>query len=141
MNEKIRNEDRLFSFDDLLKNLKNEEFKMTQNDKVINYVKNKNTQEINENSNDENVDESKLKIENSKNNSYYRCDEFDHIANDCKHKKSKCHNCDRINHLRNNCRSEKKKSKENDKDDSFSKNKNKVVYDIKTINFISKLST
>ena len=39
MNEKTRNDDKLFSFDDLLKNLKNKEFKMTQNDKMINYVK------------------------------------------------------------------------------------------------------
>ena len=42
LNEKIRNDDRFLSFDDLLKNLKNEKFRMTQNDKTINYVKNKN---------------------------------------------------------------------------------------------------
>ena len=90
LNEKIRNENRFLSFDDLLKNLKNEEFRMTQNDKTINYVKNKNTQKTIENS--ENADESKSKIkteiENSENNSCYRCDKFDHISNDCKHKKA-----------------------------------------------------
>ena len=111
LNEKIRKKDKFLSFDDLLKNLKYKEFKMTQNDKMINYVKNKNTQKTNENSENENVDESKSKVEDSKDNSCYWCDEFDHIANDYKHKKSKCHNCDEIDHLRNNCRNEKKKLK------------------------------
>ena len=41
-NEKIRNNDKLFTFENLLKNLKNEKSRMTQNDKMINYVKNKN---------------------------------------------------------------------------------------------------
>ena len=113
LNEKTRNEDKLFSFDDLLKNLKNEEFRMTQNDKTINYVKNKNIQKTIENSENVNESESKTEteIEDSKNNSCYRCDKSDHISNDCKHKKAKCHDCDKIDHLRNSCRSEKKNQK------------------------------
>ena len=61
LNEKTRNENRLFLFDDLLKNLKNEKFRMTQNDKMINYVKNKNIQKTIENS--ENADKSESKSE------------------------------------------------------------------------------
>ena len=105
LNEKIRKKDKFLSFDDLLKNLKNEKFKMTQNDKMINYVKNKNAQKTNENSENKNADESKSKVEDLKDNFCYRCDEFDHIANDCEHKKSKCYNCDKIDHLRNSYRS------------------------------------
>ena len=41
-NEKIRTDDKLFTFENLLKNLKNEKSRMTQKDKMINYVKNKN---------------------------------------------------------------------------------------------------
>ena len=41
-NEKTRNNDKLLTFEELLKNLKNQKSKMTQNDKMINYVKNKN---------------------------------------------------------------------------------------------------
>ena len=42
LNEKTRNNNKLLTFEELLKNLKNEESRMTQDDKMINYVKNKN---------------------------------------------------------------------------------------------------
>ena len=113
LNEKIRNENRLLSFDDLLKNLKDEEFRMTQNDKTVNYVKNKNTQKTIGNSEgaDESESGAEAEVEDSGNNSCYRCGRSDHISNDCKHKKAKCHDCDKIDHLRNSCRSEKKNQK------------------------------
>ena len=42
LNEKTRSNDKLLPFEELLKNLKNKKSRMTQNDKIINYVKNKN---------------------------------------------------------------------------------------------------
>ena len=115
LNKKIQSNNKLLTFKTLLKNLKNEESKMTPNDKMINYVKNNNQNQKFSNSNLEN---SKEKLNNSETansedkNFCYRCDKSDHNANHCKYKKAKCYNCDKIEHFRNSWR-KKKKSKEN----------------------------
>ena len=144
-NKKTRSNDTLLTFEELLINLKNKESKMTQDDKMINYVKNKNQRFWSLNLEDSERKSNDLKTENSEDknfgsNSCYRCDESDHNANECKHKKAKCHNCDKIKHLRDSCgSSEKKKSEENEKSDD-SKDKSRIVSEMKTINFISKIS-
>ena len=93
-----------------------------------------NLEDSERNSDDSEIED--LEDKNFSSDSCYRYDESDHNANNCKHKKAKCYNCDKIEHFRDSCR-EKKKSKEDEKDDDL-KNKSRIVYEMKTINLISK---
>ena len=113
--KKIRSNNKLFTFKELLNNLKNEKSRITQNDKIINYVNNKNQNRgfcnFNLESLEKKSDESKSKVENQENKNFgYRCDKSDHNANNCKHKKAMCHNCNKTDYLRNNCRNKVKKN-------------------------------